>query len=196
MRDLVERPRVARDALPQRGQRRLAGRVDEQRADVVEELVADGARDRPVAQLLVGARGSSRPTRVGARGRAAASGSRPGRRARRGDRCAARRRARRATSESTSSWVARRPRGPPGARPPGRRCRRSAGDTPVAGSMSKNRSRSSGSAQKRLASSAAMWLGTTSRTAPARRCVPRRPACGTPHGHRDPIDSRPGSITS
>ena len=49
-----ERPRVAGDLLPQRGQRRLARRVDEQRRDVVEELVADRAVDRPGAQLLAG----------------------------------------------------------------------------------------------------------------------------------------------
>ena len=50
----AERARVARDRLPQRGQRRLAGGVDEQRRRVVEELVADGARHRPVAQSLAG----------------------------------------------------------------------------------------------------------------------------------------------
>ena len=53
-RPLAERARVAAQLGPQRGQRRLAGRVDEQRADVVEELVADRALDRPVAQLLAG----------------------------------------------------------------------------------------------------------------------------------------------
>ena len=52
--DRAERPRVAGDLGPQRGQRRLALRVDEQRRRVVEELVADRALDRPVAQLLAG----------------------------------------------------------------------------------------------------------------------------------------------
>ena len=45
---------VARHLLPQRRQRRLAGRIDEQRAHVVEELVADRAAHRPVAQPLAG----------------------------------------------------------------------------------------------------------------------------------------------
>ena len=52
--DLAERPVVARQLDPQVGQRRLAGRVDEQRGDVVEELVADRSLDRPVAQRLAG----------------------------------------------------------------------------------------------------------------------------------------------
>ena len=45
----AERTRVAAELVPQLGQQRLAGRIDEQPADVVEELVADGARHRPVA---------------------------------------------------------------------------------------------------------------------------------------------------
>ena len=53
-RPVAERARVAAQLLPQRGQRRLAGGIDEQRRDVVEELVADRALDRPVAQLLAG----------------------------------------------------------------------------------------------------------------------------------------------
>jgi hypothetical protein len=51
---LAESPAVAGDLLPQRGQRRLARRVDVQRGDVVEELVADRPLDRPVAELLTG----------------------------------------------------------------------------------------------------------------------------------------------
>jgi hypothetical protein len=50
--DRAEAARVARDLLPQRGQRRFCGRVDEQRTDVVEELVADRPTHRPVAQSL------------------------------------------------------------------------------------------------------------------------------------------------
>ena len=142
-----KRRAVARHALPQRGQCRLAGRVDEQRADVVEELVADGPADRPVAQALVATRGSSPPRRAAHRGRAAASGTRPGRPARRDDRSAARRRGPRAPATAPARACARTPRDPPGAPPPGRRCRRTAAALPVAGSMSKNRSRSAGSAQ-------------------------------------------------
>ena len=62
--DLAERPRVARDLGPQRGQRRLALRVDEQRRRVVEELVADRALDRPVRAAARRGRGSSRPRRA------------------------------------------------------------------------------------------------------------------------------------
>ncbi len=54
VRPRAERPRVAGELLPQRGQRRLARGIDEQRRDVVEELVADRALDRPVAQRLAG----------------------------------------------------------------------------------------------------------------------------------------------
>ncbi len=53
-RDLGERPRLARQLGEEVGQLGLAGRVDEQRRRVVEELVADGALDRPVAQGLAG----------------------------------------------------------------------------------------------------------------------------------------------
>ena len=54
MRELGERAAIARHLLPQRGQRGLPVRIDEQRADVVEELVADRAAHRPVAQPLAG----------------------------------------------------------------------------------------------------------------------------------------------
>ena len=53
-RDLAESAAVARDLLPQPGQGLLAGGVDEQRAGVARELVADGPVHRPVAQPLVG----------------------------------------------------------------------------------------------------------------------------------------------
>ena len=54
VRPRAERPRVAGELLPQRGQRRLARGIDEQRRDVVEELVADRPLDGPVAQRLAG----------------------------------------------------------------------------------------------------------------------------------------------
>ena len=65
-----------------------ARRVDEQRADVVEELIADRAGDRPVAQRARPGRGSSPPRPAAPRPRAGARSSRPGRPDRRGGRCA------------------------------------------------------------------------------------------------------------
>ena len=50
---------------PQRGERRLGGRIHEQRAHVVEELVADGAGNRPVAQRLGGLEDLLDPYRLG-----------------------------------------------------------------------------------------------------------------------------------
>ena len=51
---VAERARVARQLLPQRSERRLAGGIDEQRGDVDEELVADRPLHRPRPQLLAG----------------------------------------------------------------------------------------------------------------------------------------------
>jgi hypothetical protein len=56
---------VARELLPQRGEGWFGRRVDEQRAHVVEELVADGAGDRPVAQDLGGLEDLLDPDRRG-----------------------------------------------------------------------------------------------------------------------------------
>ena len=96
---------VARDLVPQRGQRRLAGRVDEQRRDVVEELVADRALDRPVAQRLAGVEDLLHPDVLARRRRAAAAGSRPGRRARRDGRSRSPSTVPSRTSASASRWV-------------------------------------------------------------------------------------------
>ena len=146
VRDLAERARVARHLLPQRGQRSLAGRVDEQRAHVVEELVADRARHRPVAQLLAGVEDLLDPHALDA-ARAAAPGSRRDRPARPGGRCAARRPRRRGPARAPARASPRTPPGPPGARRPGRRCRRSAGTRRSTGRRRRTSSRSSGSAQ-------------------------------------------------
>ena len=74
--ELRARARPRRTASPcaaaGRVERRLARRVDEQRGGVVEELVADRALDRPVAQRPRRGAGSSRPRRA----RAPASRSR------------------------------------------------------------------------------------------------------------------------
>ena len=155
--ELAEAPVVAGDLLPQRGQRRLAGGVDEQRGDVVEELVADGARDRPVAQLLAGVEDLLHPHVLDARRRAGAAGSRRGRRGRRGGRSAGRRPCPRAPAAARAGASPRTPPRPPGARRPGGRCRRSAG-----GARSSRRGRRSGAAAPGRASSG--WR--------------RRPPCG------------------
>ena len=159
-RHLVERLAGVR----QPRERRLPRRVDEQRGGVVEELVADGALDGPVAQRLCRCAGSSRPTRALPRRRAGAPGSPPGRRARRGGRRAARRRRRRARARGPCRGRARRPRGPRRARRPGRRCRRSAGT-----SRRRGRSRRPARARARRPTSGSrrttpMWLGTMSST--------------------------------
>ena len=49
---LVEAALITGDVLPQRGQRRLGPAIDEQRADVVEKLIAHRAVHGPVAQSL------------------------------------------------------------------------------------------------------------------------------------------------
>src|SRR5437764_288074 len=51
---VAEATAVARKLVPERGQRRLARRVDEERREVVQHLVADRPFDRPIAQLLAG----------------------------------------------------------------------------------------------------------------------------------------------
>ena len=66
-RDLVEAARVTRDLLVERRQRLLAGRVDEERTDLVQELVARRPLDRPVAQLLAGLEDLLRPDVLDAR---------------------------------------------------------------------------------------------------------------------------------
>ena len=53
-RDLVKAAPLTRDLLPQARERLLSATVHEHAADVVEELIADGATDRPVAQALGG----------------------------------------------------------------------------------------------------------------------------------------------
>ena len=50
--DLAERAPLARQLRVQRGQRLLSGGIDEERRDVVRELVAGRPFDRPVAQTL------------------------------------------------------------------------------------------------------------------------------------------------
>ena len=88
--DLGEAARLARDLLVERRQRLLAGRIDEERADVVQELVPGRPLDRPVAAAARRARGSSRPRRARSRLRAAARDTGAGRRARRDGRSGAR----------------------------------------------------------------------------------------------------------
>ena len=129
---------------------RLGGRVAEQRGHVVGELVADRALDRPVAQLLVGIEDLLHPDVLRAAVGAAAAGSRPGRRARRGGRSAARRRRPRAPARAPAGGSRRRPPGPPSARPPARRCRRSAASGRWPRRGRRTCARSSRSAQKRV----------------------------------------------
>ena len=50
---LGERPPLAGDLLVEPGQRRLAGRIDEERGDVVQELVAGRPVDRPLGPELL-----------------------------------------------------------------------------------------------------------------------------------------------
>ena len=154
-RELGERPRLAGQRRVQRGQRLLPGRVDEQRRDVVEELVADRAR-RPASRAALGLGPAIEdlldPHVLDAARRPAAAGTRRGRPCRRGGRCAARRRARRARATAPAGASPRRPRGPPGARRRGGRCRRSAGSRPaLADRRRRTCGRSSGSLQQRLA---------------------------------------------
>ena len=94
--------RTARRASPASSvERRLAGRIDEQRVGVVRGTRSRSS-PRPASRAAARpARGSSRPRRARRPRRAAARGSRAGRRGRRGGRCAARRRGRPRTSSST-----------------------------------------------------------------------------------------------
>ena len=179
----------------QRGQRVLAGRVDEQRRDVVEELVADGAR-RPASRAAPrrGARIFSTQTCSAPRVAQPLAGSRRGRRGRRDGRRAARRRRRRARargpcrgSRSKTSGSSTRTRGevvdveeapvPAVARveveePRAQRPRR-----PTSGSRRRS----------------PMWLGTMSSTIPQAR---RPPARAAPSSPPSASETRVGSTTS
>ncbi len=137
----AERAGVAGDLLPQRGQRRLARRVDVERRDVVEELVADRALHRPVAQLLAGVEDLLDPhvarAAVAQPAQVAGRVGEPVRvvDAQAVDRCP------RAPAPERACGSRRTPPRPPGGRPPGGRCRRSA-----ASGRSPRRGRSSAAA--------------------------------------------------
>ena len=138
VRDLRERATLAGQLGVQLRHRLLAAGIDEERGRVVRELVSRRPLHRPVPQRARPARGSSRPRCGRRRARAAARGTRADSRARRGGRCEARRRGRRATSSSTFACVTSNTSGSSTRTPASsstskkRRCR------PVAGSMSKN----------------------------------------------------------
>ena len=138
----------------QRGQRRLAGRVDEQAGGVGHELVADRPLDRPVGQLLAGLEDLLHPDVLDAALAQPRAGSRAG-------------------SARPSGWSMRRPSTTPSAtRPSTSACvtSKTSGSstrTPASSSMSKKRrwrpvlrvdveealARSAGSAQKGFSSS-------------------------------------------
>ena len=168
-----ERARVARELLPQLGQRRLAGRVDEERRDVVQELVARRALDRPVAQPLARLEDLLDPDVLGAAvAQPLEVAGRVGEPVGVVDAQPVDERRRATSSSDEPVGRPRTPRGPPTRRPPARRCRRSGGGGRWRRVDVEELARAaSGSAQKRLSSSVAMWLGTTSSTMP--RPAPR-----------------------
>ncbi len=126
-RPFAEGPLVASQLRPQRRQRRLARRVDEQRRDVVEELVADRPLDRPVAQVLAGVEDLLDPDVRGAAVAQPLQVPRRDRRARRDGRSAGRRPGPPPPAAAPARASPRTPRGPPAAPRRGGRCRRSAG---------------------------------------------------------------------
>ena len=67
---------------------------------------------------------------------------------------------------------------------------------PVSGSRSKNRSRRSGSDQYGLASSAAMWFGTTSSSSPSPAPAAAAASARNPSSPPRASENRAGSITS
>ena len=157
----------------QLGQRRLGRRVDEQRADVVEELIARGPAHRPVlAQLLAGVDDLLDPDALGAAVAQPLQVAERDRRARRGGRCAARRRRVRAPWRASS----RRPRWSSCRTPARCRCRRTGGAGPSRGSMSKNaraapRRPRTGSRRRSPCGSARRRARSASRAARAREAL-------------------------
>ncbi len=128
-RDLVEPASLARDLGEQPCERLAPGRVDEQRTGVVEELVADRARHRPVAQGLgwVGAaQDLLHPHLLDALGREPAQVARGVGEAIGMVDAQAARAAPRGTARAPCGGIPRRPPHPPGGSRPCRRCRRSA----------------------------------------------------------------------
>ncbi len=126
---------------------RLAGGVHEQRARVVEELVADGPGHRPVAQPLAGVEDLLDPDALDTADPGDAASTPPGRPARRGDRSAPRRSRRRGPMRSRANASPRTRRHPPGAARPDPRCRRSAGRSRWTARRRRTSRRSFGSAQ-------------------------------------------------